>query len=93
MKTTQSILVETKNALPALTASRERKNLALQAIADRLLAEQDVILEANRADVEAARDRYGDVMIDRLTLPRSASPVWRKAFGRSRPCPIRRGGC
>jgi len=68
MKTTQSILVETKNALPALTASRERKNLALQAIADRLLAEQDAILEANRADVEAAGDRYGDVMIDRLTL-------------------------
>ena len=68
MKTTQSILVETKNALPALTASRERKNLALQAIADRLLAEQDMILEANRADVEAAGDRYGDVMIDRLTL-------------------------
>ena len=68
MKTTHSILVETKSALPALTASRERKNLALQAIADRLLAEQDAILEANRADVEAARERYGDVMIDRLTL-------------------------
>ncbi len=68
MKTTHSILVETKSALPALTASRERKNLALQAIADRLLAEQDAILEANRADVEAAGDRYGDVMIDRLTL-------------------------
>ncbi|MBR4550433.1 MAG: glutamate-5-semialdehyde dehydrogenase [Oscillospiraceae bacterium] len=68
MKTTHSILVETKSALPALTASRERKNSALQSIADRLLAEQDAILEANRADVEAAGDRYGDVMIDRLTL-------------------------
>ncbi len=68
MKTTHSILVEAKSALPALTASRERKNLALQAIAERLLSEQDAILEANRADVEAAGDRYGAVMIDRLTL-------------------------
>lgn len=68
MKKTHDILVETKAALPGLTASRERKNLALQAIADRLLSEQDAILEANRADVEAAGDRYGDVMIDRLTL-------------------------
>ena len=68
MKKTHDILVETKSALPALTASRERKNLALQAIADRLLVEQDAILEANRADVESAKDRYGDVMIDRLTL-------------------------
>ena len=68
MKKTHDILVETRKALPALTASKERKNLALQAIADRLLVEQDAILEANRADVEAAKDRYGDVMIDRLTL-------------------------
>ena len=68
MKKTHDILVETRKALPALTASKERKNVALQAIADRLLVEQDAILEANRADVEAAKDRYGDVMIDRLTL-------------------------
>ena len=68
MKTTHEILVETKNALPKLTASKERKNAALLAIADRLLAEQDEILKANRLDVDAARERYGDVMIDRLTL-------------------------
>ena len=68
MRSTQEILVATKNALPALTASRERKNQALLAIAERLVVEQDRILEANRADVEAARERYGDVMIDRLTL-------------------------
>ena len=36
MKTTHEILVETKNALPKLTASRARKNAALLAIADRL---------------------------------------------------------
>lgn len=68
MRKTHDILVEAKNALPTLTASRERKNAALRSIADRLLAEQDAILGANRADVDAARERYGDVMIDRLTL-------------------------
>ena len=68
MRSTHEILVETRSALPALTASRERKNAALAAIADRLLAEQEQILDANRLDIEASRDRYGSVMIDRLTL-------------------------
>ena len=68
MRKTHDILVETKAALPALTVSRERKNAALEAIACRLLSEQEDILTANRADVEAARSKYGEVMIDRLTL-------------------------
>ncbi|MBR6209054.1 MAG: glutamate-5-semialdehyde dehydrogenase [Oscillospiraceae bacterium] len=68
MKKTKDVLIETKSALPRLSASRERKNLALERIADRLLAEQETILAANRADVDAARERYGEVMIDRLTL-------------------------
>ena len=68
MRSTHDILVETRAALPALTASRERKNTSLAAIADRLLAEQDSILAANRLDIEASRDKYGSVMIDRLTL-------------------------
>ena len=68
MKTTHEILAATKAALPCLTASRERKNAALLAIAERLIAEQTEILEANRLDVEGARDRYGEVMMDRLTL-------------------------
>ncbi len=68
MRSTHDILVETRAALPALTASRERKNTALAAIADRLLAEQDSILAANQLDIEASRDKYGSVMIDRLTL-------------------------
>ncbi len=68
MRTTHEILIETKSALPALTASRERKNQALLAIADRLLSEQEAILEANRADLDAARSRYGEVMLDRLKL-------------------------
>ena len=68
MKTTHEILLETKKALPTLTAYGERKNAALLSIAERLLREQESILSANREDVEAARDRYGEVMIDRLTL-------------------------
>ena len=68
MRNTHDILVETRAALPALTVSRERKNAALEAIACRLLAEQEEILAANREDVEASRGKYGEVMIDRLTL-------------------------
>ena len=68
MRKTHDILVETRAALPALTASKERKNAALEVIAEKLIAEQEEILAANRADVEASKDKYGEVMIDRLTL-------------------------
>ena len=68
MRKTHDILLETRAALPALTASRARKNCALEKIAEHLLSEQDEILQANREDVEAARSRYGEVMLDRLTL-------------------------
>ena len=68
MRKTHDILVETRAALPALTVSKERKNAALEAIACRLLSEQEEILAANREDVETSRSKYGEVMIDRLTL-------------------------
>ena len=68
MRKTHDILLETRAALPTLTASSERKNAALLAIAERLLSEQAEILSANREDIEASRDRYGEVMLDRLTL-------------------------
>ena len=68
MKSTQEIMSGAKAALPALTASKTRKNAALEAIAGRLIEEQEAILAANRLDIEASRDRYGDVMMDRLTL-------------------------
>ena len=68
MKSTHEILLETRTALPALTASKERKNAALNAVAERLIAEQDQILAANREDLEASREHYGKVMMDRLTL-------------------------
>ena len=44
------------------------KNRALQAMADCLLEDTDCILTANSRDVEAARGRISDVMIDRLLL-------------------------
>ena len=68
MKNTQAILRETRAALPALTNATEKKNAALEAIARRLAAEQDAILAANREDIEAAKSKYGEVMMDRLTL-------------------------
>ena len=68
MRSTQDIIKETKKAAPALAADRDRKNIALKAIAARLISEKDAILEANALDVEGAREKYGDVMIDRLTL-------------------------
>ena len=68
MRATRDILLETRRAKEAFIGAREQKNAALHAIADRLLSETETILTANRADVEAAREKYGDVMIDRLTL-------------------------
>jgi len=69
MRATQDILREAKAASPVLAAvDTERKNRALERIADRLIAEQDSILVANAEDVAAAREKLGPVMIDRLTL-------------------------
>ena len=51
MRKTHDILLETRAALPTLTASSERKNAALLAIAERLLSEQEEILSANREDI------------------------------------------
>ena len=80
MRTTREILLETKKALPALTASKEKKYAALDAIAKRLIAEKDEILKANAEDIEAAREHLGDVMIDRLTLTEKGSGTWPKAY-------------
>ena len=68
MKTTHDILLETRAALPALRGAGDKKNAALLAVADRLESESASILAENRLDIEAAGDRYGSVMIDRLTL-------------------------
>ncbi len=68
MRDTREILLETRAALEALTRGRDKKDAALEAIAARLLSETENIMAANREDVEAARERYGEVMLDRLTL-------------------------
>ena len=48
--------------------STARKNTALQAMADALLAHEGEILAANALDLEAAKETVSDVMLDRLQL-------------------------
>ncbi len=68
MRTTKEILVAAKAASRTLAAlTEEKKNAALLAMADSLVAHTDDILAANRADVAAA-EGISSVMIDRLTL-------------------------
>ena len=69
MKATIDIIKAAKAAAPALAwAGTEPKNRALLAMADALEAATDAILAANALDVEASREKYGPVMIDRLSL-------------------------
>ena len=46
----------------------EQKNMALQAMADALIANEQAILAANALDMEAAKGTVSDVMLDRLLL-------------------------
>ena len=67
--TTHDILVRAKNARAEIGAlSSEKKNEALLSMASSLEDAAAKILEANREDVERARGKISDVMIDRLTL-------------------------
>ena len=69
MRTTQEILVTAKQAVTQIrNYSAEQLDAALAAMAEALLADTDAILEANAADLEAARGRISDVMLDRLRL-------------------------
>ena len=47
---------------------RDRKNQALLAMADALLADAAPILAANQEDLDAARGTISEVMLDRLAL-------------------------
>ena len=70
--TTKELLIAAKAAAPALAGvSSEKKNAALLAMADALEENRAAILSANREDVEAAKGKISDVMIDRLTLTES----------------------
>ena len=69
MKTTSEIIKNARQAAPVLAASdSETRNKALLAMADRLEEATGDILKANAEDVEASREKYGAVMIDRLML-------------------------
>jgi len=67
--TTLQILQEAQTARRALlrTGSKQ-KDAALHAMADRLWADRERILAANALDLDAARGKIGEVMLDRLAL-------------------------
>ncbi len=67
--TTQEILKRAKKTVQELAlASNQKKNRALELMAECLLEEQDKILQANAQDLEAAKGVISDVMLDRLAL-------------------------
>ncbi|MBR2406929.1 MAG: glutamate-5-semialdehyde dehydrogenase [Clostridia bacterium] len=67
--TTQEILKAAKAACrEASRLTTEQKNQALEVMAESLLAHTEAILEANAADMEAARGTLSTVMLDRLAL-------------------------
>ena len=67
--TTLEILQRAKAATAALsTLTTDKKNAALAAMADALVADTAAILTANVADMAAARDTISTVMLDRLAL-------------------------
>ncbi len=67
--TTQEILQRAKMATATLsTLTTEKKNTALLKMAEALVADTATILEANAADMEAAKDTISTVMLDRLAL-------------------------
>ncbi len=68
--TVYEVLVRAKNAAAQLALLSEAdKNRALNAMADRLLANQEAILAANAEDLAQAKaNGMNDVMTDRLRL-------------------------
>ena len=69
METTQEQLVLARSAKKSInTASTALKNQALEAMASQLLKATEVILAANQIDMEAARGKISEVMLDRLFL-------------------------
>ena len=69
MGTTQEQLALARLAKKSInTASTSLKNQALEAMASQLLKATDAILAANQIDMEAARGKISEVMLDRLFL-------------------------
>lgn len=69
MSTTQEQLALARSAKKSInTASTTLKNQALEAMASQLLKATEAILAANQIDMEAARGKISEVMLDRLFL-------------------------
>lgn len=69
MGTTQEQLALARSAKKSInTASTDLKNQALEAMASQLLKATEAILAANQIDMEAARGKISEVMLDRLFL-------------------------
>ena len=69
METTQEQLALARSAKKSInTASTALKNQALEAMASQLLKATEAILVANQIDMEAARGKISEVMLDRLFL-------------------------
>ena len=67
--TTQELLIKAKQAKALLGAvSAQEIDQALLKMADQLEESTDAILAENALDIEAARGKINDVMIDRLML-------------------------
>ena len=67
--TTREILLRAKAATATLsTLTTDKKNAALSAMADALMADTAPILAANAEDMEAAKATISAVMLDRLAL-------------------------
>ena len=69
METTQEQFALARSAKKSInTASTALKNQALEAMASQLLKATEAILTANQVDMEAARGKISEVMLDRLFL-------------------------
>ena len=69
METTQEQLALARSAKKSInTASTALKNQALEAMASQLLKATEAILAANQIDMEAARGKISEVMLDRRFL-------------------------
>lgn len=69
MSTTQEQLALARSAKKSInTACTALKNQALEAMANQLLKATKAILTANQVDMEAARGKISEVMLDRLFL-------------------------
>ncbi len=66
---TLELIKETKKAVKFIkTASTETKNKAINLMAESLVSSAKEILSANKIDIENAKGKISDVMIDRLML-------------------------